>query len=320
MHRTSRRIAAFAMTAVAAATAGCAGTSDSPAVLTNVTAVTVPDDGEGTAQGQTTAAEDSAPLGTFVVSEVTGHEIVPDTAIVITVEEQQLGVQAGCNAMGGGYTIIGQTLLVETMISTMMACDEPLMEQEQWVSAFLTSKPKVTVEGGTIVLTGRGTVAETMTLVPASTALDGTIWKLDSVDVNSTTSLVPVEVRMAFGDGRVTLDAGCNVISGPAVIESNSLTAGPLISTRKACADPQVTAAETLLTTVFDGTLPMTLTGNQMTLEAKDGSRLFFVPVTGSAPTTTGAGTGSASASTGTPTITESTIAATGTETGTTAG
>ena len=41
------------------------------------------------------------------------------------------------------------------------------------------------------MLTGRGTVAETMTLVPASTALDGTTWKLDSVDVNSTTSRCP---------------------------------------------------------------------------------------------------------------------------------
>ena len=125
---------------------------------------------------------------------------------------------------------------------------------------------------------------------------------------------------MSFADGRVTLDAGCNVISGPAVIESNSLTVGPLISTRMACADPQVTAAETLITTVFDGTLPMTLTGNQMTLEAKDGSRLFFVPVTGSLRRRPVQAPDRPSASTGSPTITDSTIPATGTETGTTAG
>ena len=113
MNSAQRRTAAIAGLAVALLLAGCAGSADSPAVFTNVTAVTVPDDGQGTAQGETTAAEDSAPLGTFVVSEVTGHEIVPDTAIVITVEDKQLGVQAGCNAMGGAYTIVGQTLLVQ---------------------------------------------------------------------------------------------------------------------------------------------------------------------------------------------------------------
>ena len=48
-------------------------------------------------------------------------------------------------------------LVVPPMAQTMMACDPPaLMDQDTWLSALLTSRPTVSVAGGTLTLTAPG--------------------------------------------------------------------------------------------------------------------------------------------------------------------
>ena len=42
------------------------------------------------------------------------------------------------------------------MMSTMMACDEALMDQDTWLSGFLTSSPEIALDGETIVGTSHG--------------------------------------------------------------------------------------------------------------------------------------------------------------------
>ena len=55
--------------------------------------------------------------------------------------------------MSGGYTIMGDTLTAPTMASTMMACEEALMDQDTWLAAFLASSPTWTYADGVLTLT-----------------------------------------------------------------------------------------------------------------------------------------------------------------------
>ena len=45
-------------------------------------------------------------------------------------EEGRLGGTGGCNSYGGDYALQGVSFVPGMMVSTMMACDEPIMQHE----------------------------------------------------------------------------------------------------------------------------------------------------------------------------------------------
>jgi heat shock protein HslJ len=89
----------------------------------------------------------------FTSTEVRGHDLVEGSTITLTFEDGRVSAQGGCNTINGEATWEGDTLEVaEPMASTMMACDQPLMDQDQWLSTFLTSSPALEVDGDTLTL------------------------------------------------------------------------------------------------------------------------------------------------------------------------
>lgn len=63
--------------------------------------------------------------------------LVADTEITaIFSAEGAISGNSGCNTYGGDYTVDGSTIAISQLISTMMACDDPIMEQER---AYLTA-------------------------------------------------------------------------------------------------------------------------------------------------------------------------------------
>lgn len=102
----------------------------------------------------------------FTSIEVRGHDLVEGSRVTLTFADGQVSANAGCNTMNGAATWDGETLEVEgPLASTMMACEEPLMEQDDWLSDFLTSSPDLAVDGGELTL---GDDATGMTLTKAS--------------------------------------------------------------------------------------------------------------------------------------------------------
>ena len=87
----------------------------------------------------------------FVATTVEGHDLVSDTSITITFEDDLIVIAGGCNSMRGGYSIADGTLQVDTLASTSMACDEALMDQDFWLGEFFESGPTVE-DGETLVL------------------------------------------------------------------------------------------------------------------------------------------------------------------------
>lgn len=99
----------------------------------------------------------------FASTEVRGHDLVEGSTITLTFEEGRISAQGGCNTLNGAATWDTDALVVaEPMASTMMACEDALMAQDQWLSSFLTSSPALEVDGDTLVL-GDDTTGMTLT-------------------------------------------------------------------------------------------------------------------------------------------------------------
>jgi len=216
---------------------------------------------------------------TLVAKEVTGkYTIVPGSTISITFQNGSLAARAGCNNLFGKYTVSGDVLTAPQLAGTMMACDEALMKQDAWLSAFLASSPTWTYSGGTLTLTnGTDTIALTEAATGAA-ALEDTGWKLDgllSQSGSTATAIDPTVVGwLRFADGQVLVNASCNTGSGSAEISDSTITFGPIAMTMRACVGPSETV-EQAMTAVLQGTTTYTLkddpAGALLTIMAADG-------------------------------------------------
>jgi heat shock protein HslJ len=95
---------------------------------------------------------------TFIATQVTGHQLVAGSQLVVAFTQDEVGLQPGCNSMSAPATWDDGTLRTTgEMRSTMMACGDELTEQDQWFSDFVSSAPTLAVDGDTLTLTGQDT-------------------------------------------------------------------------------------------------------------------------------------------------------------------
>lgn len=65
---------------------------------------------------------------------------------------------SGCNGLGGTYTVEGDQVTFSEVTSTLMACDDPRMAQEDAVHQVLTDTATFKIEGNTLTLTNNDMV------------------------------------------------------------------------------------------------------------------------------------------------------------------
>jgi heat shock protein HslJ len=88
----------------------------------------------------------------FVATEVSGAEIVDGSEIVVTFEDGDVIVAAGCNTQRGAYAISDGTLTVDPLMATMMACDDALMAQDQLMADLLSAEPTIALDGDELTI------------------------------------------------------------------------------------------------------------------------------------------------------------------------
>jgi heat shock protein HslJ len=59
---------------------------------------------------------------------------------------------SGCNGFGGNYKVEGDQIMFDQIVSTLMACDEPRMAQEDVVHKVLTDTATYKIEGNTLTI------------------------------------------------------------------------------------------------------------------------------------------------------------------------
>jgi heat shock protein HslJ len=180
-------------------------------------------------------------LSTGVTDKGAARPLVPGTTIRLTFSKDgQLGVNAGCNHMGGTYRMDGSTLRFEGGAMTEMACDEPRSKQDDWVSAFLGSRPTVALTGNDLTLTAGDVVIRLLDreIADPDLPLVGPTWTVNSIVAGDAVSSIPdgVIATLTFGqDGQVAVATGCNRGSGMYALEGSRMHIVELVTTKMAC-------------------------------------------------------------------------------------
>jgi heat shock protein HslJ len=82
-----------------------------------------------------------------VVSVLEGSELTAEFA-----SDGTLSGSSGCNTFTGGYTVDGEKITIGPLATTMMACEEDLMNQEAQYLAALQSAAVYSIDGNTLQL------------------------------------------------------------------------------------------------------------------------------------------------------------------------
>jgi heat shock protein HslJ len=210
----------------------------------------------------------------FASTEVTGHELVAGSTIEMFFDADRVSIRAGCNSMNGGYRVTDGVLQTPgPMASTMMACDEPLMDQDLWVAAFLADGARVTLEGDALTLTG---AAATITLAEvADTPLVGTTWTVTGVVAGEAVSSIPADAVASMTiaeDGTVAVETGCNTGSGSVEVGATTLNFGPIATTKRACIDEAVSDLEASVLAALQGEVTWEISGDSLSIRSGEGA------------------------------------------------
>lgn len=214
---------------------------------------------------------------TYLSTEVEGLVLVPGTQVRLTFRDGNLNAQAGCNIMGGAYSIDGDRIRTTQMFMTEMGCDEPRQAQDEWLARFL-SDLTFTLDGDTLTLTdgtARVKLLDEEVAAPDK-PLEGTRWVLDGIVSGDAVSSVPAGVIAAieFAGGRVDVEAGCNTGGGGVEVTAEKLTFGPIALTKMAC-EGGAMAVEQAIVTVLSGEVGYAIDADGLTLDAGEAGLRF---------------------------------------------
>ncbi|MFJ5992083.1 META domain-containing protein [Lentzea sp. NPDC092896] len=129
-------------------------------------------------------------------------------------DDDRLIASAGCNQMQSPVKLDDGKLSVADLAMTAMGCPKPeLHQQDEWLSKLLRATPSWKLDGTNLVLTGADAEIVLATEQPAT--LEGT-WTVDGLVTRDAVSSLPagVKVTVAFRNGNMAVDSGCNLRGG----------------------------------------------------------------------------------------------------------
>jgi heat shock protein HslJ len=184
---------------------------------------------------------------------------------------------SGCNGLGGEYTVEGDQITFGEFASTLMACDDPIMAQEDAAHQVMTGTATYEIEGDTLTITKndnrlvftRGTFAAEE---PSGSGSLVGAWKLTSFGAGDTlaSALPDVEAGLTFNeDGTLTGTSGCNEFGGNYTVEGDQITFGEVVSTLILC-DTPIMEQEEAVQQVLSETATYQIDGNTLTIAKED--------------------------------------------------
>ena len=84
---------------------------------------------------------------------------VPDVEAILTFgADGTLTGSSGCNELGGDYQVEGDQIIFGEIVSTLIACPDLLMAQEDIMHQVLTDTASFNIEGNTLTITNNDMV------------------------------------------------------------------------------------------------------------------------------------------------------------------
>lgn len=211
----------------------------------------------------------------WVLTDLAGTAPVAGSSITAQFgADGRLSGSAGCNQYSGAYTVSGSSLQISQLISTMMACEAALMDQEGIYLKTLEQVKSFAITGDRLVLKDASGKA-LLTYQVQSQDLAGSSWNVTGYN-NGKQAVVSVLAETTLtaefsAEGTVSGNGGCNTFSGPYKVTGNQITIGPLASTLMACAEPAgVMEQEAQYLAALQSAATYTIQGGQLEMRTKD--------------------------------------------------
>ncbi len=211
-------------------------------------------------------------------------ESLPDVKTTAQFEDGSVGGNSGCNGYNGPYQVDGKNISFGPMMSTMMACPPPMMEQETGYMTALGMVDTFEVDGETLTMFDEGgeVVLEFVAVEPAT--LVGTHWSLISYNNGRggmQSLIIGTEITADFNeDGTMTGSAGCNDYSVPYEATEDMIKIGMAIRTEMACMDPEgVMEQETQYLASLQNAVVYTIRDDRLEIRDENGSGVAYYVV-----------------------------------------
>ncbi|MEF2280273.1 META domain-containing protein [Deinococcus sp. YIM 134068] len=191
-----------------------------------------------------------------------------------------------CNLYRAPYAAREKTLRLGRLATTRRACPDRVDGLEERFVGLLRGVTRYTFSGTTLTLlagerdrlvfAGGGgrpsTVTPTVPQPEASVNLDGD-WTLTG---GTAVQIIPgTPPALTLANGRVSGTGGCNRLTGTLRAEGETLTFGPLATTRRLCT-PELNAQESAFLTFLGTPLTTRVAGDSLTLTNAGGQTLVF--------------------------------------------
>jgi heat shock protein HslJ len=217
-------------------------------------------------------------IATTITENDTQHQLVPGSELRVDFADGGVSINAGCNHLTGTYALSEDSeLTVTDLAGTEMACAQPLMDQDSWVSGTAFAKPLVaSVSGQALTLSRDGfqmVLGDRKTLSPDA-LLEGTSWQLSGIRTGESVASLPagahVPTLSLASDGTLTLDTGCNSGRTSVMVKDSEITFGAVASTKRACADKAARQTEAAVLAVLTGSAQWSITEKTLTITNGD--------------------------------------------------
>ena len=185
--------------------------------------------------------DDRVFLSQRVTEDGAPRELVEGTRLELRFSTpNRVGARAGCNSLGGSYTIDRGRLVVADATQTLIGCAPERHAQDDWYFGFLLSRPSIVVQGDTLVLDGGGTRIEYLDQEVATpdVSLVGRTWTVETIieEDAAMTATWPEPASLVFGPrGALTVDTGCNSGSGSYRVQGSEVTFSSVGVTERFC-------------------------------------------------------------------------------------
>jgi heat shock protein HslJ len=212
------------------------------------------------------------------LTELGSQAILPDTGVTAQFNtDGTLSGSAGCNQYHGTYTTSGSSITIATpLATTLMACDGPVMDQENAYLTALGAAKTFTIRGEQLTLADANKTT-VLTYQAQSQDLTGTSWEVIGFN-NGKEAVVSVlldtTISADFGrDGTLSGSAGCNDYNGSYTVNGDQIKIGPLASTQKFCGDPPgIMDQEAQYLAALEAAATYQIEGNVLEFRTQDGT------------------------------------------------
>jgi heat shock protein HslJ len=189
-------------------------------------------------------------------------------------DDGRVAIRADCNSGSATYTVNGASLTIQPGVMTLVAC--PPGSQDTVFLRDLMQVASYVFNGPQLVLNMRVDSGNMIFSPQSLTGLAGPTWRVTGYN-NGMGGVVSIlsgtQLSMVFGDdGRVSGNTGCNMFDGTYTLSGSSLSFGPLVTTRRACASEEANQQEQRFLAALEATTTYELAGDRLTLRNGDGA------------------------------------------------